>query len=919
MAEVAPGADWVVGRDDELAIISRYLDRIRTDGQALLFSGEPGVGKTVLLDLAERAATGAGMRTLQGSGVEFETDLAYSGLHQLLVPLSDELDRLPMSARAALEVALGIGDGTPPDRLVVSNATLSLLNGATRDAPLLVVVDDVQWLDRATAAALGFVARRLVGTRLGFLGAFRSGSESFFTRAGLSEREVRPLDDRAALELISRRFPTMSPRGRRRVVEEARGNPLALIELPATVDGARHAQPMTPGGFPSDRRVQGLYASRVTDLPGPTRKLLLIAALDGTEDLALLHAAAAEDHRRLDDLGPAELAQLVAVHERVGRIAFRHPLIKAAVVEQSTHDERRTAHLLLAHIVDQPERRAMHLADAAVMPDEDVASALQHAAGRVLGRGDAVGAITALIRAADLSPNDSDKSRRLADAAYVGAQVTGELGTAARLLSDARRIDPAIPDSLEAAVATAYLLLNDDGDAESAHRLVTAAIESTADDHQGLVEALYTLVLVCHFGGRPEQWVPFRTAIDRIGTAAPVALRLLAETYADPITASPAALDAVDLAVAGLRGEVDPALIVRTAIAAFYVDRLSGCQEALWRVVHDGREGGAVGSSMSALLMLTFNELHAGRWTDSKALADEGIGLCEEHGYRLFAWPGRYALALLAGVQGDCDTVGSLTDAMEAWAAPRGLHRLIDYARHARALAALGQGAFETAYQEASRISPAGGLTSHAPQALWVGMDLVDAAMHTNRRAEARAHAFRMRDAGMARLSPRCELLVAGSLAMVADDGEAGELFEHAVSVHGALRWPFELARVRLAYGERLRRSRSISAARTELTSARTAFEALGATPWFERASNELAATGRKGHSGQVAVPGQLTAQEREVALLAATGMTNKAIANQLYLSPRTVSAHLYRVFPKLGIRSRAAIRDALMNGHGQP
>jgi DNA-binding CsgD family transcriptional regulator len=905
----------LIGRDRELAILGSLLDEAAADGATLLLTGEPGVGKTALLAAAAEMATTAGFEVIRGGGVEYETDVSFAGLHQLVGPLLDDLRRLPRSSRVAIEVALGVGSGPAPERLTVLNAALALFRQAASCRPLLIVIDDLHWLDRASGAAVGFVGRRLRGSQIGLLGAIRPGVGGFFERAGLPEYDVAPLSQADAMGLLARRFVHLPARVLRRVADEAQGNPLALLEFAASAggppDGSQARAALAAG---SSREVRTLYQARIERLPEPTRRLLLLAALDGSGDLGVL--AAASGSGGLDELGPAERDHLIVVDDRSGCLKFRHPMIKSVVVERSTHDERRAAHLRLAErFAGQPERRGHHLAEAAFAPDEDIAAAVEDGAHRILQRGDVVGAISRLLRAADLSPNPADRSRRLADAAYVGAHSAGQLDSASELLHDAHRRDPTLGETLRAAAATAYLLLNSDGDAKTTHRLLTVAIESAlgepGQDRDGLSEGLYTLVLVCHYTGRTEYWVPFHDAMRRLGATAPADVRLLAQTFADPVTAPNRALSELDDQIEQLRNTEDDALIIRTAIAGFYTDRLPGCREALVRVIRDGREGGAVGTAIMALHMLAFGELNAGCWDEAQRLAAEGTAMCEERGYRLYAWAGRYAIALVAGNRGEREACQDICRTMIEWATPRQLGRLGDFAHHVLAQAALGAGDFEECYAHAMAINPPGTFRSHSLQALWTALDLIDAAMHTGRDDQAVAHADALRRADLGRLSPRFALITAAARAMVASDDEAPGLFGAALALPGITEWPFELARVQLAHGERLRRLRRSRDARSQLAAACEGFERLGALPWARRAATELGATGaaRQRVTGGGAC---LTVHEREVALLAATGMTNREIAAKLYVSPRTVSAHLYRIFPKLGITSRAALRDAL-------
>jgi DNA-binding CsgD family transcriptional regulator len=597
-------------------------------------------------------------------------------------------------------------------------------------------------------------------------------------------------------------------------------------------------------------------------------------------------------------------------------LAFRHPLIRSAVVELSTHDERRRAHRALAEVLDEePERRAWHLAEATLAPDEQVASLLEEAAHLVLSRGDAVGAVARLIRAGELSLAGTDKGRRLAEAAYIVGEMTGELSSASILLDSARQADPMLGRSLHAAAAAVFVLINGEGDVDTAHRLLVGAIETSDHgykaDNAGLIEALHSLLLLCWYGGRPELWGPFYKALSRLTPQPPPHLSVLSKTFPDPVRTAVAALDEFDALARALPGERDPTKIIRMGQAAVYVDRLADSREGAWRLVRLGREGGAARRHLVALMIICLDDFPTGQWEEAQELADEGLAVCEAHDYRFFAWYFLYIQAVLSAVHGEYDISHAIADRMTRWAVPRGVRTAALFAHHPRALCALGQSDFEAAYRYATALSPAGTLAPYVPHALWVTFDLVEAAMRTNRLLEASAHVAAMIEANMAALSPRMALLQGASTAIAAPESSAVELFERALSIPGVDRWPFEMARVQLAYGERLRRSRDTTKSRQHLGAALAVFQRLGAAPWVSRASNELRATGQAPRTLGAAEPG-LTPQENEIALLAAAGLTNKQIAERLYLSPRTVSAHLYRIFPKLGITSRAALRDAL-------
>jgi len=923
-AQADADADALVGRDRELELISAFLHRATKIGEALLVRGEPGVGKTVLLDAAVQEATERGTLVLRAWGVQFEAEIAFSGLRQALLPLYQEFPRLSAAHQEALNVALGLGGSVAPDRLLVSNATLSLLSSVASERPVLAVIDDIPWLDRASAGVLGFVARRVAGTRVGFLGASRTGEGSFFDRAGLPEHELAPLDEAAADELMRSRYPALAAFVRDRLLREAQGNPLAVLELPAALSGSQAAALETlPEVLPLSRRLEELFASKVAQLSPGARRLLLLTALDGTGDLRVL-AAGGDWESGLGELTSAEQAGLAYIDEPTHRVAFRHPIIRAVVVELAGDEERREAHAALADLfVNQPDRQAWHIGEATVEPDEEVAMLLEQAAHRILRRGDGTGAVAALSRAAELSPAGSDRSRRLADAAYIGADVTGDIRSVARLLEDARRADPSLGESLSSSAAAAYVLLNGDGDVDTAHCLLAGALErqrQTGDvPGEAFYEVLHNLLEVCLYGGRPELWVPFDQAVARVRGGFPEVLELWINMMADPVRRGAGAVGQLAAAIGALATEADPSRIERIATAAVFVDGVSGCREALWRVVRDGREGGAVASAINSLMLLGLEDFQSGRWDEVPSLTDEGLKLCEQHGYLLLTWPLLYCRAQLAAAIGDGETAAALADRMQGWAAPRGVRAVQWYASHAMTLAALGRGDAEDAYQHAATITAPGSVDNHFGQTLWVALDLVEAAARAGRQREAAAHVAALRKAGVSRLSSRLAFLVAAAAA-IAEPETGTDLFDQALSIPGADRWPLDVARVQLYHGERLRRRQQTEESRSQLTAAMETFQRIGARPWADRAAGELRATGQTGPSplgaARELAPGHhepLSTQELEIATLAAGGLSNKEIAARLFMSHRTVGGHLYRIFPKLGITSRAALRDALM------
>ncbi|AGZ40751.1 AAA family ATPase [Actinoplanes friuliensis] len=901
----------LVGRADKLADLGDFLQEAARTGSAMLLAGEPGIGKTALLNAAAERAAAMGMRVIRGSGAEHETALCFSGLHQLVGPLSAELAQLPGPSRYALEVALGFGAGSTPAEMTVLHGVLSLFAEAARKRPLLLVVDDLHVLDRPSRSVISFVARRAVGRRFGVLAAVRSETMGSYD-SGLTEVLVPPLHEADALHLLSERFAELPRRAALDVVRQAQGNPLALLEFGALAGMSGAPRDAVPGTGPA-KEVRALYAARVARLPAGTRELLLLAALESSGDLGVLHAAAGEGG--LDAFGAAERDLLIQVSANGRHVHFQHPLVRSAVIEGATLEQRRSAHQRLADVlVDRPERHAEHLSMAAAGPDEPVAHLVEQWARQSLQRGDVLGAMDRLRRAAALSPDRSVGDRRLAYAAYIGVSVAGHLELSCQLM---RELDgaAAMSRSLPVAAARGYLHLMTDGDAATAYRILVEAISplavTGATDLDELMPALYTLLLICHYSGRADLWAPLRdlvASLPRDSASSPVSMvHILEDVGAVPDEL----LRDLDGQIARLPEVTDADVIIRTALTASYLDRLSGCHQSLTEMIRDARDSGTIGGALPALLMCAMDDLYSGRWVEAQGMATEILVLGRETGFHLPSQFGRYVMALLAAHRGDTDTCAALAQELHEWAASRRLGRLTRWAHMAQTRAALGSSDFETAFRHAAAITAPGWLPPFNIEALWTALDLTESALRSGRADAAREHVAAMRNSGVARISPRFALMTATMTALTAPPAEMAHHFDRALALPGIEHWPFELARTELAYGEQLRRQALKAEARVQLSAARDRFERLGATPWVARASAELRATGNA-RASKARVGVTLTPQEWEVTELAAAGLANKEIAARLMLSPRTVSSHLYRVFPKLGISSRAALRDAL-------
>jgi DNA-binding CsgD family transcriptional regulator len=864
----------LVGREQDLAIISAFVAGLAAQGGALLLSGEPGIGKSALLDAAETEAVTAGARVLRAAGAEFE-DMSFGGLNQLLLPLRDALDQLDGWQRDALNFTLGFGAGPAPGRLVVSNAVLALLEQAGRDRPLLLVVDSLQWVDPDSARVLGSVARRLRGSGVGLIAAERTGA-SRLPALDLPGYDVRALAEDASARLLAARFPGLAPAVRRRIVAEAGGNALALLELPAGLsDSQRSGLGPLPTVLPLSGRLRALASARVAALPATAGYLLLLAVLEGTGDLSVLLAAAA-GHCEISDLASAERVGLVRVDEAAGQVLLSHQVIRSAVLERSAPDDVRRAHLALAaQLRGQPERRAWHLAGAGIEPDGGVTSMPARVPRPRPDRGDA------------------DQERRLAAAAHLAVSVYGDLGAAEALLAQARRACPDPGRSAEIAVATALVLLHGDGDVAAAHRLLLRGLETAMPGGAGPLsasEVLEILVTVGRLSGRAGPW-----------------------EAADPRTAG----GRLDSDVGLLARGAEPAQIVQVASETVFADRLADCRQALRRIA-GADAGGRVGTpAMQAGILLALEAYQTGQWDEAWRLAETAAALCASRGYQLLRRQAQTVLAFVAASRGDAGTAQALTDEITRWAAPRGIISLQAGAQHARVLQALAQSDFPAAYDHAIGISPAGNIPSGEPFPAWALLDLVEATLRTGRRGDADAHVRAARQAALPALSPRMALLCAAAMAMTATDDEAPALFDLALASEDAGQWPFDRARVHLLYGERLRRMRAVTTARVHLAAAHETFRRLGASPWASRAASELRAAGEVRQRADSYDYRVLTPQELQIATLAAAGLSNKEIGGRLFMSHRTVASHLYRMYPKLGITSRAALGRLLAQDEG--
>jgi DNA-binding CsgD family transcriptional regulator len=656
-------------------------------------------------------------------------------------------------------------------------------------------------------------------------------------------------------------------------------------------DGQLAGRALLPEFLPLSARLRTAFGPQ--KLPSATLGALLKVALE--PDIVLPEAA--------DDLAQAVDSGLA--YADAGRIRFRHPLIRAAIVHHAPPAERRNAHEALAAVMaGSPLRHAWHLAASTTVADESVAGALEEAC---LGNCTMSSAYAALVRAAQLSPNPVDRDRRLSLAAYVGVS-TGRLDEVPVLLAEAGRA--AYRSSAIGYAATAQLVVHRDGDIEAGYRLVLQALDILDDgDQRGAEAILCTLLLVSLYSQAAEPWELLNKVIGRFEPDAVVPFRLCYDAYVDPCRTADAVRAGLAQAFTAPSNQT-PWRLLPLTFAAAAMDVMADYRYLLTRMIEQERDGGAIAMVIPGLMLLCHDSYAHGQWDEADALAQEGLDLATSYGYRLWQGQLQAQLALGTALRGDADTCRARCADTMNWAGPRAIGVTEAYARWAANLAAIGQGDFDDALGHVTKVDPPG------VPGRWMVLDLAEAAVRSGRPGLARAHVAAAQRGGLHRISPRIELMMIAATALTLDDDQAEEGFEAALSVPYAARWPWELARVQLAYGQWLRRTRDTARARIQLRAAHETFERIGAHAFARRTRDELRAAG-VGYGVQATTPtsrliSALTAQEEQIAQLAATGLTNKQIAARLVLSHRTIASHLHRLYPKLGIASRAGLRAAL-------
>ena len=899
------------GRQSECARLDALLEAVRAGrSSALVVRGEPGVGKTALLEHAIESA--ADMKVARALGVESEMELAFAGLHQLCAPMLDRLDRIPAPQREALATAFGLTTGAVPDRFLVGLAVLSLLADVAAERPVLCVIDDAQWLDRASGQVLVFVARRLLAESVAMLFATRRPNEELEALPALVVEGLSDADARELLRPVVR--GPLDERVLDRIVAETRGNPLALLELPRGLSTHRLAGGFgLPGALELSSRIEQSFVVRLDELPPPARLLVLVAAAEPLGDPALAWRAAERLGLTVDDAVPATAAGLV---EFGARVRFRHPLVRSAVYRAASPEDRRRVHAALADATEpavDPDRRAWHRAQAVASRDEDVAAALERSADRAQARGGLAAAAAFLERALLLTTDPARRGERALAAAQVKYRA-GALDSALELLAVARTEPLSKLHSAQAQLLRAQ---------------ISAESDRGADAPLLLLEA----------GKRLEPldvdlaWDTYRDAFAAASTAGSLAragmldVASAVRTARMPEPPRPQHLLLEGLAVLLTDGYAAGAPIMQQALEALSEHAVSGGDDFRWlpfacRMAHDvwddrtwsvlyrrlvdqARRTGALMVLATGLLIGEPFELFAGNTALAAAMAEEAETIGALTGSRLgplgsivvAAWKGREAEAtqmlrtyddeMLARGEGQWLTVGGWTSAVLY----NGLGRYDD----ARAAAERG-----------SRSPDELGLSS------WSMVELAEAAARSGAPERASAALRRLGEIARACRTDWALGIDARSRALLSDGDAADILYREAIERLERTRVRAYLARTHLVYGEWLRRGRRRHEARKQLRTAHQMLTSMGLEAFAARAEHELLATGERVSARPAETRDELTAQEAQIARLAGDGLSNAEIGARLFISPRTVEYHLHKVFGKLGISSRNELGRAL-------
>src|SRR4051794_11966832 len=903
----------LLGRRSETELLDQLLEAVRAgESRALAIRGDPGVGKTALLEYVVEHAMGC--RVARAAGVQAEMELAFAGLHQLCAPMLDRLERLPDPQRDALGAAFGLSAGHAPDRFLVGLAVLSLLAEVAAERPLVCLIDDAQWLDRASAQALAFVARRLLAESVGVIFAVRTGGEQR-DAAGLPELVVEGLREDDARTLLASviRVP-LDEEVRDRIVAESRGNPLALLELPLGL-----AAEEAPGGFahpaarPLASNIEQSFRRRLGVLPAETQQLLLVAAAEPVGEPAMLWRAAGRLGGGAEAAAPASEAGLLEVGAR-GR--FRHPLVRSAVYRAASVRDRQRAHRVLAEATDpdvDPDRRAWHRAHATSGFDEDVARELERSADRAQARGGLAAAAAFLERATELTPEPDRRAQR-ALAAAQAAHEAGASDAALGLLATAQAGPPAEPRRPRVALPRAQIPFAARRGRAAPPPLFEAAKRLEALDvtlaRETYLDALWAAIIVgrvADAGGVLEVAEAARSVPPP--PEPPRAADLLRDGLAILITEGPgAAAPTLKRGVSAFRSDdISREERLRRVWLASHVARLVWDDEGWEALCVDhlqmARDAGALGLLHVALNQRMGVQGLTGELAAAASLFDEVEAVGEATGSRLAPY-GALALAAWRGHEAE---FSHLVESRMPDLVARGEGAGLGVIPWASALLYNGLGRYEEA-RLASQQDGAYELLFSA----WALVERVEAAVRGGEPELAADALGRLSGTTRASGTDWALGIEARSRALLSEDEDAERLYREAIERLARTRIRPELARAHLLYGEWLRREKRRLDAREQLRIAHEMLTAMGLEAFAERAARELEATGETARRRTAESRQRLTAREAQIASLAGDGLSNPEIGARLFISPRTVEYHLHKVYAKFDISSRNELAGAL-------
>ena len=898
----------LIERERESAVLDALVDRLRGGGGAVVVRGEAGIGKSALLQRVRRRAEAQGVRPLVTVGVESEAELAFAGLHQLLRPVIGALAQLPESQRQTLEAALGLGVELKPDSFRTAVAAFQLICEVADSVPLVLIVDDAQWLDRSTLGVIAFIGRRLEAENVALVAATRSGQWTRLDDAHLPTLDLERLSASAAARLLDRMAPELHPVLRARVLAESAGNPLALVELGRSM--GRSGEQLSPPSTTLTARLERAFASRLHDLGPNTRAALLAAALDSRASLGEIAQASRQS---LETLQPAVDGDLVEIAN--DGVRFRHPLIRSAVRQAASAQQALEMYRALAEVVADPERRLWHRAMAAEAPDESIASALEQHGRQAAARGAVTVAGAALERAAALTTDPRSKGARLVAAAEIAYEV-GLVDSAQRLVDQAKAFDLSARDQARLAWFGQIISGSVWFEPGAARTFVTIA-EQLRDGGDADM-ALRSLVPIAH----RCWWTRTKTRTREYLVEAALAMgmadgdpRVLAVIgLAHPEETGPAILKRVSRI--RLQEMTDPIAAMYVGIAAEKSGDFATAVRFLAPAIDGLREQVRLVPLTQALAHYAWAATNAGEWPAAAAAAHEAAGLARDTTQPQYGFTAELVGALAAALRGtEPDIESALAEPERALLAMKG-GPLLATAHLARGAAAIGDGRHAEAFQH-----------------LWPVFDETDSAFHRFMRwpalldlveaGAASGQAGRLTDV-IAELEAICmhseppilHLNLACARPLLAAGDQAEPLFTAALA-QDLVGYPFLRARTLFSLGRWLRRRRRSAGSRSPLRECVALFDALGASAWSRRARQELRATGEKVGRRALDLRDRLTAQELQIAQLAAEGLSNRQIAERLFLSPRTIGGHLYRIFPKLEITARAQLRDAFADRTG--